>query len=211
MGLLVVHQLERVLDRAEQRVGDGQLAVLVGLDEGEVGQPHQPVERVDAADVRRLPPVGQLEELRDEFDVADRAGPRFDFAPAAAAAFELGFDLRLGRADAFADLIDRCAEQQRIDPLRNVFADGESPAITRALSRACFSQSTAVRLQILHVPVDGVDERTDRPHGRSRMSTRYKNPSAVDSVSALISRCPSVQNGSRRRRPERSGRCPSCS
>ena len=34
----------------------------------------------------------------------------------------------------------------------------------------------------------------ERPQGRNRMSTRYKNPSAVDSVSALISRWPNVQN-----------------
>ena len=50
--LLVVHQLERVFDRAEERVRTDEAAILVGMNPGEVGQPHQSVERIDAADLR---------------------------------------------------------------------------------------------------------------------------------------------------------------
>ncbi len=158
MRLLVIHQLERVLDRPEKRVGADQPAILVRVDPGKVGQSHQAVERVDAADLRRLVSVGQLQELRDEFDVADRAGPRFDFAPVAAAACQIGFNASLHPADALANFFRRRPEKQRLDPFEKLLADRGIAGNDAGLEEGLPFPQHSVGLEIGDVPVDRIDE-----------------------------------------------------
>ena len=83
--LLIVHQLQRVLDRPQKHVAVGEQAVFVGVQKSALGQPHQGVERVEAADGRLFAAVDQLQVLHDELNVADRTFPQLDFAPRLAA------------------------------------------------------------------------------------------------------------------------------
>ena len=83
--LLVVHQLQRMLDRPQEDIAIRQTAVFVGMQHSRVSQSHEPVESIGRTNVAGCDTMYQLQRLHDELNVADRSCPKFHFTPLAAA------------------------------------------------------------------------------------------------------------------------------
>ena len=92
MRLAVEHDLEPVLDPAEEPVGVVHDVPLLGGQAADLLEPGDGVQRVGVADLGVLAAVQELEELDDELDVADAAAA--------------GLDLDLGGAGGDGALLD---------------------------------------------------------------------------------------------------------
>ena len=93
----VLH-LQPVLERAQEVVGVGELRAFLFGDEGAVGEPAQAHERVRHAQPVVAATVGQLQRLRDKFDLTDAAAAELDVVTALL--FSLAIDLLFREPDA---------------------------------------------------------------------------------------------------------------
>src|SRR5258708_4529274 len=116
MRLLVEHDLQAVLDLAQEAIGVIESAILrVGQAANLLERPHR-LERVGKANVRQVAAVGKLQELDGELDIADAAVPGLDLGVALAELAGLLLDL----AFEGLDLVDlRDAQVAAIDEWLN--------------------------------------------------------------------------------------------
>ena len=147
VGLPVVQDLQVVLDGAQKGVAVRQHAIVVAREIAVLGQPRQGLQRVTGAELRLAAAVGQLQVLRHELGVADRAFAQLDFAPGAAglAQVRLGQLLHLVHFGAHRVGPARALNSSGSARRRNPAPACSSPATTRARSSACFSHSRALR------------------------------------------------------------------
>ncbi len=136
--LQVEHELQAVLDLAEEAISVVEDAIFLVGQAADVFQGVQRLERVALADSRQIAAVEELQELDREFDVADAAVAGLDFLVRVAGPAGLLLDAALERLD-FVDLGDAeiLAIDERLDRLDELLAEAQrSPATGRTLIRA---------------------------------------------------------------------------
>ena len=177
---LVVPQLQRVLDRPEQDIGQRQPPILARQDALEVRQSDQSFERVRAPHRALRTTVLELQELRHELDVADRALPRFHIAEEPSFLLKSSFDLVLHRADVVAVGLDGDVEQDRFDAFQEVGAERQLPGDRTRFQQCLLLPQRGVGLQVFDVGFD-------RANQCSGLAPRTQ--SHINSVQETFARC----------------------
>jgi len=98
VSLLIVEQLQGVLNCPQKNIALAELAIHGGVQDAEFGQANQSVQRIGAGQLRLAAAVNQLQSLHKKFDIANGAGPKFDFGFQLTRASETGFDFFLHAA-----------------------------------------------------------------------------------------------------------------
>jgi len=100
----------------------------------------------------------ELQILDDELDVADGPFPQFDLAPEPAFLAEIILDLRLHRADRFADLVGGRLVDVLCGPAKEVVPQCQVTRDDSGLEQRLFFPEAGVLREVLQVAVDRRDE-----------------------------------------------------
>ena len=161
--LLVVQQLQRMLDLAEEEIPAGEMAVFVGLNEVVVHQPYQAIERVDAVDAGMLEAVDQLQVLGGELDVANTAATALDLGLQQSLRSQLVLDLLLHRQDALPGQFGIDLKDLRLQPLQHSHPDIDVPGNRAGLQQSLLLPQPAVLADVIEVRLPRRHQRPGLP------------------------------------------------
>ena len=158
-----MHQLQRVLDRPQEHIPAAQLPELIRPQQVEFRQPHQSIQRVEAADLRHRPPVRQLQVLHHELHVANASLASLHLTPRLPALLEQLFDLLLhvghvGPRGFRVDFID-----ERLQPLQSRVADRMVPRDHPRLEERLLFPQPAMFLEVVDIRVARRNQRPRPP------------------------------------------------
>ena len=180
--LLLLHELEAVLDLAQEPVRLGQAVGVVAVDVAGVGQLGQRGQRRRHTQPGVERPVHELEQLHRELDVADAAGAELDLALAQPPPGHLGLRPLLHRPHGPQRLgVEGPRPQPGARPRpRTVRPTPASPATGAALRSAWNSHGCAQRSQYASNDSTVRTSGPSRPSGRRFRSTRKHRRATLD-------------------------------